>query len=231
MSGLGLTLSPREDYNDVSRSLDLILLTAASSLLLGESGRRVESQRGDVVVCNALRQEQSTVKATLSSYNIIRMPGDGRCLFHAVMFGACRLSGVDLPSMASRCEMADELRQKVAEEFRKRREETEWFLEGPFEEYVSNIQKPHVWGGEPELLMMSHVLKTPISVYISDPRSKGALIAIAEYGQEYMALKNSDKEILPPIRVLYNGYNHYDALEVEEDEAVDEDVLYSRKDF
>ena len=33
------------------------------------------------------------------------------------------------------------------------------FLEGDFDEYVSDMRKPYVWGGEPELLMMSHVLK------------------------------------------------------------------------
>lgn len=33
------------------------------------------------------------------------------------------------------------------------------FLEGDFESYVRQIRKPHVWGGEPELLMCSHVLR------------------------------------------------------------------------
>jgi hypothetical protein len=33
------------------------------------------------------------------------------------------------------------------------------FIEGNFDTYVSQMRKPHVWGGEPELLMASHVLK------------------------------------------------------------------------
>lgn len=33
------------------------------------------------------------------------------------------------------------------------------FIEGDFNAYVKRIQQPHVWGGEPELLMASHVLK------------------------------------------------------------------------
>lgn len=33
------------------------------------------------------------------------------------------------------------------------------FIEGDFDSYVSQIRKTHVWGGEPELLMASHVLK------------------------------------------------------------------------
>ena len=33
------------------------------------------------------------------------------------------------------------------------------FIEGDFDTYVERIQRPYVWGGEPELLMASHVLK------------------------------------------------------------------------
>lgn len=33
------------------------------------------------------------------------------------------------------------------------------FIEGDFDTYVKEIQQPYVWGGEPELLMASHVLK------------------------------------------------------------------------
>lgn len=43
----------------------------------------------------------------------------------------------------------------------------------------------------------------PITVYMHD-KEAGGLIAIAEYGQEY----GKDD----PIRVLYNGFTHYDAL-------------------
>lgn len=33
------------------------------------------------------------------------------------------------------------------------------FIEGDFDAYVERIEKPYVWGGEPELLMAAHVLK------------------------------------------------------------------------
>lgn len=33
------------------------------------------------------------------------------------------------------------------------------FLEGDFETYVRQMRQPHIWGGEPELLMCSHVLQ------------------------------------------------------------------------
>ena len=33
------------------------------------------------------------------------------------------------------------------------------YIEGDFDAYVKRIQQPFVWGGEPELLMASHILK------------------------------------------------------------------------
>lgn len=131
------------------------------------------------------------------------IPGDGRCLFRSVVHGACLRTGKPSPSESLEKELADELRHKVADEFIKRRRDTEWFIEDDFDTYVVKIRQPHVWGGEPELLMSSHVLKMPITVYMRD-RSSGNLKIIAEYGQEY---GNEN-----PVRVLYHGYGHYDAL-------------------
>lgn len=47
--------------------------------------------------------------------------------------------------------------------------------------------------------------RMPITVYMHDEKA-GGLITIAEYGQEY------GKE--NPIRVLYHGFGHYDALHI-----------------
>lgn len=144
-------------------------------------------------------------KQVYTDYSVIGIPGDGRCLFRAVAHGACIRSGKPAPSESLQRELADELRARVADEFVKRREETEWFIEGDFDSYVSQMRKTHVWGGEPELLMASHVLQMPISVYMND-KDSGGLISIAEYGHEY------SKE--DPIRVLYHGFGHYDALHI-----------------
>ncbi|RLN22874.1 OTU domain-containing protein [Panicum miliaceum] len=134
----------------------------------------------------------------------IRITGDGRCLFRSVAYGACLRRGKQSPSDSAQKELADELRAKVADEFVKRRGDTEWFLEGDFESYVRKMRKPHAWGGEPELLMCSHVLRMPITVYMYTSSSDSPRI-IAEYGQEY----GKDN----PVRVLYDGYGHYDALQ------------------
>ncbi|KAJ8448174.1 hypothetical protein Cgig2_031898 [Carnegiea gigantea] len=142
-------------------------------------------------------------KRVHTDYSVIGIPGDGRCLFRSVAHGACLRSGKPAPSERLQKDLADELRASVADEFIRRREETEWFIEGDFDTYVSHMRKPHVWGGESELLMLSHVLRMPITVYMHD-NQYGGLVSIAEYGQEY----GTDN----PIRVLYHGYGHYDAL-------------------
>ncbi|XP_071698908.1 uncharacterized protein [Rutidosis leptorrhynchoides] len=82
------------------------------------------------------------------------------------------------------------------------------FIEGDFDSYVSQIRKTRVWGGEPELLMASHVLKMPIRVYMNNDKevSGGGLISIAEFGHEY------SKE--DAIKVLFHGFGHYDALHI-----------------
>ncbi|KAM7500213.1 hypothetical protein LguiA_024627 [Lonicera macranthoides] len=153
--------------------------------------------------CDSQNGKISHGKKVYRDYSVIGIPGDGRCLFRSVAHGATLRSGKPAPNESLQRELADDLRARVADEFIKRREETEWFIEGEFDSYVSQIRKAHVWGGEPELLMASHVLRMPITVYMYDKES-GGLISIAEYGQEY------DKQ--NPIKVLYHGFGHYDAL-------------------
>ncbi|CAL5087692.1 unnamed protein product [Urochloa decumbens] len=144
-------------------------------------------------------------KKVYTDYSVTGIPGDGRCLFRSVAHGACIRSGKPIPSEDLQRKLADDLRTMVADEFIKRRAETEWFVEGDFDIYVSQIRKPHVWGGEPELFMASHVLQMPITVYMHD-KEAGGLMAIAEYGQEYGTEA--------PVQVLYHGYGHYEALQI-----------------
>ncbi|XP_031122138.1 OVARIAN TUMOR DOMAIN-containing deubiquitinating enzyme 4-like isoform X1 [Ipomoea triloba] len=146
-------------------------------------------------------------KPQVSAGNDLRtiwIPGDGRCLFRSVVHGARLREGKPSPGESYERELADELREKVVDEFIKRRADAEWFVEGDFDAYVTQMRQPHIWGGEPELLMSSHVLQAPIAVYMWDKKTN-CLKVIAEYGQEY----GKDK----PICVLYHGYGHYDALQ------------------
>ncbi|KAL5733636.1 hypothetical protein ACOSQ2_033328 [Xanthoceras sorbifolium] len=144
-------------------------------------------------------------------YKVTGVLADGRCLFRAIAHGACLKNEEDAPDENRQRELADDLRAQVVDELLRRREETEWFIEGDFDTYVKRIQQPYVWGGEPELLMASHVLKKLISVFMID-QSSGNLVNIANYGEEYQ----KDKE--DPINVLFHGYGHYDLLETLSDQ-------------
>ncbi|XP_038702050.1 OVARIAN TUMOR DOMAIN-containing deubiquitinating enzyme 4-like isoform X2 [Tripterygium wilfordii] len=155
--------------------------------------------------CDLLYVKSSHGKRVYTDYTVIGIPGDGRCLFRSLAHGACLRSGKTAPKERLQKELADDLRARIADEFIKRREESEWFVEGDFDSYVAQMRKPRVWGGEPEMFMASHVLLMPITVYMRDDEA-GGLISIAEYGQEY------GKE--DPIRVLYHGFGHYDALQI-----------------
>ncbi|KAG5003428.1 hypothetical protein JHK84_027691 [Glycine max] len=182
----------------------LLVCNLSSEPAHAESHSENENRKDD---CNEYESNVKVLhgKKVYTDYSVIGIPGDGRCLFRSVARGACLRSGKPPPNESIQRELADDLRARVADEFIKRKEETEWFVEGDFDTYVSQIRKPHVWGGEPELFIASHVLQMPITVYMYD-KDAGGLISIAEYGQEY------GKE--NPIRVLYHGFGHYDALEI-----------------
>ncbi|XP_051116596.1 uncharacterized protein LOC127241527 [Andrographis paniculata] len=140
-------------------------------------------------------------------YRVIGVLADGRCLFRAIARNACLRNGGEAPDENRETELADELRAQVVEELLKRREEVEWFLDEDFDKYVKGIEQPFAWGGEPELLMASHVLRTSISVYMKEEGTEN-FIKIADYGKEY----EKDEED-SPINVVFHGYGHYDILE------------------
>lgn len=150
--------------------------------------------------------QESSVKQVFTKYTVTQIPGDGRCLFRAVAHGSSLRGDAGTLDDAQQRDLADELRLKVADELLNRRAETEWFIEDDFEVYVNRIKNSNVWGGETEILMLSHVLKTRITVFMADRNTKGGLIAICEYGLDYGTAD--------PIQVLYDGFGHYDAVTI-----------------
>ncbi|KAI3924161.1 hypothetical protein MKX01_029696 [Papaver californicum] len=145
-------------------------------------------------------------------YRITGVLADGRCLFRALVHGACLRSGQAAPDVNREGELADDLRAQVMDELLRRRNEFDQWDLGDFDAYVKRMRDPTEWGGEPELLMASHALRTPISVFLIE-RSSGDLINITNYGQEY---EMSNK----PIKVLFHHhYGHYDLLETLSDKS------------
>nr|GEW70610.1 hypothetical protein [Tanacetum cinerariifolium] len=107
---------------------------------------------------------------------------------------------------------------QVVDELLKRRKEIEWwFIEGGFDLYVKRIEKPFVWGGEPQLLMASHILKAKLKYLVSENfhdhnirlhvREK-KLLNIETYGKEYEQYEKSS------IKVLFYGYGHYENIKL-----------------
>ncbi|KAL0295455.1 UNVERIFIED_CONTAM: OVARIAN TUMOR DOMAIN-containing deubiquitinating enzyme 4, partial [Sesamum radiatum] len=80
-----------------------------------------------LLLLTELSQEESLdrLRCDCSAPYCTGIPGDGRCLFRSVAHGACIRSGKPVPSENLQRELADELRARVADEFMKRREETE----------------------------------------------------------------------------------------------------------
>lgn len=139
-------------------------------------------------------------------YRVVSIVGDGRCLFRAVGAGLARSNGrADLSEVEQR-DLADLLRMQAVEELEKRKEEVQWFLEEDFDAYVQAMAQPHTWGGEPEILMLAHVLKRPIHVYMEDTRAW--YVRIAEYGD-----RDEDGACVVPIDVLFHGQGHYESLD------------------
>lgn len=79
----------------------------------------------------------------------------------------------------------------------------------PLPKYCKRLKNPEFWGGEPELVVLSKLLKVPVYIYKSEQefgRSGTGFIKIVEYGTEW------SKPESRPVRLLYSGSNHYDLL-------------------
>lgn len=69
-------------------------------------------------------------------------------------------------------------------------------------QYCASMKQPSFFGGEPELFVLSELLRRTVTIYVPQ---QGGFKAIVEYGTTYLKER-------PRIRLLYNGNNHYDAL-------------------
>jgi len=67
------------------------------------------------------------------------------------------------------------------------------------ETYITNMRKDKTWGGEPEIIAYSNMLKRPIKIY-TEPHTND----ISYYTKTF--------SFLNPIYLLHKGGNHYDSL-------------------
>lgn len=114
---------------------------------------------------------------------IIRVPGDGNCLLHAI--------AAQLPKFTHA-----ELRQILYYEYKYNTNAYKDFMERPVE-YIENIKNDHVWLDETDISALSKILQCRIEVY-KDRVDKA-----------YSIYNENGKTI---VRLLYIGEMHYDAL-------------------
>jgi len=182
------------------------------------------------------------------SLKVVKVRGDGKCMFRAIALALARNQGRFLGAEAEQRE-ADNLRLAVAEALcrtPKRRNqfpqavialEAEdnlrkyvhctraklWWpcpsktcsnLLGVLCSYCRKLQSPTFWGGEPELIVLSQMLKVPIFVYLSNSEvgtGKSGFTVIQKYGEKFTK-KTKDAPRRRPVRILFTGGNHYDLL-------------------
>jgi OTU domain-containing protein 6 len=144
--------------------------------------------------------------AQFTQWEVHEVKGDGRCLFRSISVARALSRNGLRESEVNELASADELRTAAVNELLERREETEWFIEGDFDNYIARMRQPMAWGGEPEIVMLTHVLASPISVYMAEG---GGMRSIGVYGEEYAESAQYDD-----LAVLFHGAGHYEALRV-----------------
>jgi hypothetical protein len=157
--------------------------------------------------------------------NVVSVPGDGNCLFHAV-----------LKCMRNVHYTAAELRKFVVYEMRGQfADMTMKFLEVEFgtnqssqallQDYTNSMLKGR-WGGHIELTILAHLLQTEIQVWVSfeeyahqtkskDPADRQVL-QVSTYAN-YVLLSSENCFGVPAnnahvLRLLFSEGNHYDCL-------------------
>ena len=168
------------------------LASAASARAAGPAGRSSVRHGADVRLasrCASLtRAVYRHVEAVgdgrdATSYEVYPVAGDGRCLFRSVAAAtAIRADGARLSPDVETAE-ADRLRNLAVDQLRRRRAEVEWFIEGDFDAYCDAMRRPIAWGGEPEILMLTHVLESPVEVFMPSPDAR-TVRSIGAYGAD-----------------------------------------------
>ncbi|KAL6777313.1 CPLD17 [Auxenochlorella protothecoides x Auxenochlorella symbiontica] len=138
------------------------------------------------------------------SMQVIRILGDGRCMYRALVRGLHLAQNKPLQP-SEETNQADALRRRVCDELGKRREDFEPFIDCDFDAYVRDQRRPSAWGGEPELACAATVLECAIQVYQQSPQ--GGLGLISQYGE---LAKGGSRP--PAINLLFHRLGHYDLL-------------------
>jgi len=132
--------------------------------------------------------------------------GDGKCLFRSLVLGLASSKGVTLSARAEELE-ADQLRAAVADAMCRTVTRREDFPEAviaikdefkSFNEYCKRLQSPTFWGGSAELLVLTALLRTPVTVYLQPSNVLGYRPLIT-FGQQFELTKTG--KVRKPIKL------------------------------
>lgn len=142
-------------------------------------------------------------------FALIRIPGDGSCLFRALAQGNHALgNGGALLDRTGLLTAGFDLRRSICAVLTARRSSIEPFLDCPFPAYIESMSLEGTWGGEPELAAAPAALRRPVCVYEATARGPLGGVAALRKVSAYGVDRFPDT---PPVCVLFSGA-HYDLL-------------------
>mmetsp|Transcript_17716 Transcript_17716/g.29136 ORF Transcript_17716/g.29136 Transcript_17716/m.29136 type:complete len:471 (+) Transcript_17716:65-1477(+) len=170
------------------------------------------------------RRKRSTIipdgaSEPLNKYRVIKIAGDGRCMFRSVICARAVAEGFRFDDDTEKKE-ADRARQMVVDIMMKNKDEfmASGVVEEDFGKHCEMMRKSNTYGGEPELLVLTHVIEAPIAVLLT---AQDCFVEIQRYGRWY------DRSA---VRLLYNGKDHYNCL-VYPDDLVKAKLFVSESSF
>ena len=126
-------------------------------------------------------------------YRINPMERDGNCLFRAVSDQVYCNSNLHA-HVRKLCADYMEEEEKFFSEF-----EIEVIFSVDYSTYIDNLRKDGTWGGEPEIIALSHIYKRSIEVYQDSEEPR------------ILELSNDNGSNGPPIRLFYRK-KHYGSI-------------------
>ncbi|CAE7243271.1 plcA [Symbiodinium sp. CCMP2456] len=135
------------------------------------------------------------------SARVLPQPGDGSCLFHSLSHG---LKKKGQGASALRAEIADYIATHPEEEVAGN-PISDWILWDSGEDpkaYALSMREGSRWGGAMEIALCAKLHRVRVDIF---ERRSDHFLRIASFGEA---------EKFEPVRLLYGGRVHYDALEV-----------------
>ena len=148
----------------------------------------------------------------------VKVKPDGRCLFRSLVLGLAANKGTVLSSQQEEKE-ADLLRSACAEalcpslESRAKYPEAVLSIkaEMTIQEYCKRVVLPTFWGGESELLVLTQLLRQPVTIYLpADGGRSLGYTPLVSYGTQFATTKSGQPR--KKVKLLYSNGNHYDLL-------------------